>query len=137
MSDSQATKTNHEEGQGLLEFTLIFFLLVMVIFATIDFARLFFSYATISNAAREGARYGIVHPGDPSDPSDPRNQAIIGTAESKMVVIGGTSSVQLTYPDGCADPTCPIRVSITANMDVMTPILPSVTLASTSTMHIE
>jgi Flp pilus assembly protein TadG len=55
---------SHQRGQTLVEFALIlpaFLLLAVVIF---DFGRAVYYYSTIHNAAREGARYGIVHPND-------------------------------------------------------------------------
>jgi len=51
-------------GQSLVEFALIlpaFVLLTIVIF---DLGRGIYYYSSIHNAAREGARYGIIHPDD-------------------------------------------------------------------------
>ena len=53
-----------ERGQGLLEFALVVVFLLLTMFGIIDFARVFFGYATMSNGVREGARYAIVHPDD-------------------------------------------------------------------------
>ena len=43
-------------GQALVEFGLIAPLFMLIIFASIDFARLAYTYAAISAAARDGAR---------------------------------------------------------------------------------
>ncbi len=43
-------------GQSMAEFTLVAPLLFLVIFATIDFARLVYAYSAITSASREGAR---------------------------------------------------------------------------------
>jgi hypothetical protein len=48
-------------GQALVEFALVVPLLLLLTFALVDFARGIFIYSVISNAAREGARYAIVH----------------------------------------------------------------------------
>ena len=51
-----------QRGQSLVEFALIipiFLLLAVVIF---DLGRGVYYYSAIHNAAREGARYGVVHP---------------------------------------------------------------------------
>jgi Flp pilus assembly protein TadG len=51
-------------GQTLVEFALIlpvFMFLVVVIF---DFGRVIYYYNAIHNAAREGARYGVIHPSE-------------------------------------------------------------------------
>ena len=55
-----------ERGQGLLEFALVVVFLLIVMFGIIDFARIFFGYATMSNGVREGAHYAVVHPVDPT-----------------------------------------------------------------------
>ena len=42
----------------MVEFALVLPILLLVMFAIIEFGRLFFSYAMVSAASREGARYG-------------------------------------------------------------------------------
>jgi Flp pilus assembly protein TadG len=51
-----------ERGQDLVEFALVFPILILLILGIIEFAILILDYNTVSNAAREGARYAIVHP---------------------------------------------------------------------------
>jgi Flp pilus assembly protein TadG len=41
-----------------VELALVSFLLILLVIAVIDFARAFNSYVVITNASREGARYG-------------------------------------------------------------------------------
>ena len=53
----------HQKGQTTVEFALVVGLLLILLFGIIDFSRLLFAYATMSNGVREGARYGIIHPG--------------------------------------------------------------------------
>lgn len=48
-------------GQDLVEFALILPLLLMLTFGIVDLARVVMTYNTLSNAAREGTRYGIIH----------------------------------------------------------------------------
>jgi len=50
----------HEAGQDLIEYALILPLLLALILSIIDFSLLIFDYNTIANAAREGARTGII-----------------------------------------------------------------------------
>ena len=60
-----------EKGQDLVEFALIASLLFLLIFGIIDLGIVVWNYNTIANAAREGARYGIIAShvdcGDPAD----------------------------------------------------------------------
>lgn len=51
-------------AQGLVEFALLLPVLLMIILGTIEFGRILFIYTNINNAAREGTRYGMVHPKD-------------------------------------------------------------------------
>ena len=136
-----------ERGQGLLEFALVISFLVITMFGIIDFARVFFGYATMSNGVREGARYAIVHP-------DSR-AAIEAAALDMMLVIGSSVDINVTFPetdrDGnayrdlggepCSETNrgsrCPVVVSATSEFDVWTPVIPSFTMAAQATMHIE
>ncbi len=56
-------KRKHK-GQGLVEFALILPVMLLIIIGIIEFARIFLIYASVSNAAREGTRYGMVSPRD-------------------------------------------------------------------------
>ena len=136
-----------ERGQGLLEFALVVVFLVMTLFAIIDFARVFFGYATMSNGVREGARYAVVHPESKA--------AVEAAAREMMLVIGSPVDVDVEFPalDGDGDPyldlgdepcgethrgvRCPVVVTATTEFDVWTPIIPSFTMEAYATMHIE
>jgi hypothetical protein len=48
-------------GQDLVEFALIIPILMLFIYGIIDLARVFQSLIVINNAAREGARYGMLY----------------------------------------------------------------------------
>jgi Flp pilus assembly protein TadG len=49
-------------GQSMVEFALILPLMVLIIAGIFDLGRAFFASITITNAAREGARYGTLNP---------------------------------------------------------------------------
>lgn len=49
-----------ERGQSLVEMALTLPILLMVLLAIFDFGRMLFLYSEVSNAAREGARWGSV-----------------------------------------------------------------------------
>jgi len=135
--DKKRKKTEGEEGQALLEFALVATFLLLVLFGIVDFARLFFAYATMSNGTREGARYGIVHPGDDTD--------IEQRTRDMLVLIGGEATVTINYPGrddgshaGCTDPhRCRIQVIANTTLDVWTPVLPAIPIEARATMHFE
>ena len=55
LAPSRAARPS-ERGQALVEAALTFPLLFLIFFGIIEFSLVIFSYNTISNAAREGAR---------------------------------------------------------------------------------
>lgn len=125
-----------EQGQALLEFALVILILLLLVFGIIDFSRLFFGYATMSNGVREGARYATVHPKD--------DAGIMQAARAMMVVIGAPVDVQVSFPDtdnkgnpNCRQRRCAVVVTATSNFPVWTPVLPNVRVEAKATMHIE
>jgi Flp pilus assembly protein TadG len=109
-----------QRGQSLVEFALvlpIFLLLAVVIF---DLGRGVYYYSAIHNAAREGARYGVVHP-NLSDYDDIKTKAInyaigLGLNQTNVSVGNGpvepvndfdnpTIQVIVSY---CFDPATPL-----------------------------
>ncbi len=54
----ERTRAHHEEGQGLLEMALTLPILLLLVVAVVDFGRAFDALIVLTNAVREGARYG-------------------------------------------------------------------------------
>ena len=60
-------KLKNNDGAGLVEFALIALLLFSVLFGIIETGFLLYNQQIITNAGREGARFGIVaRPDDPN-----------------------------------------------------------------------
>jgi Flp pilus assembly protein TadG len=55
------TKRSQIRGQALIEFALVIPLFLLLVVAIFDLGRAVFSYNTLTNAAREGARLAIVN----------------------------------------------------------------------------
>jgi hypothetical protein len=53
-----------EEGQAAFEFVLILPFFVLFLLLLVDFGIMMYEYVSVSNAVREGARYGAVNCGD-------------------------------------------------------------------------
>lgn len=60
--------TADQGGQQMIEFTLTFIMLVVLLMALLLIGWTFFSYTSIASAAREGARHLMAHPTVPRDP---------------------------------------------------------------------
>ena len=56
----RARRKNGEKGQALAEFALLVPIFLILLFAIVDFGMGFYSWISITNAAREGARLGAV-----------------------------------------------------------------------------
>ena len=134
-ADGDVRESRGSQGQALVEFALVAILLFLLLFGIIDFSRLFFAYATMSNGVREGARYGIVHHGD--------DAGIEQQARAMMLVIGGDATITINYPDAGSRPdpfcrhVCRIEVVATSDFPVWTPFIPNVQIEARSTMHFE
>ncbi len=120
MNKSFAAKKN-QSGQNLVEFALILPLLVMIIFGTLDLGRAFFATITITNAAREGARYGILHPDDPTG----MRSAVIDEATNSGFDLGdiSVSTINITCTDVASPAGCdrnqPVTVEITYQFELL------------------
>jgi len=136
LGDCQRRSPQGERGQALLEFSMVIGILLLLLFGIIDFSRLFFGYATMSNGVREGARYAIVHSDD--------DAGIEAAARAMMVVIGAPVTVSVTFPDtdddgdpNCRGTRCRVVVTATSDFPVWTPVLPNIPMVAEATMHIE
>jgi len=110
-------------AQDLIEFALVFPVLMLLLFGVIDFGRIFHVLIAISNAAREGARYGVIYGIDRSGGVYTINESVIDAA---AIQEAGNFNLQLTADQ--VTPSCPsscgaglpLRVVVT---DSLTPIM--------------
>jgi Flp pilus assembly protein TadG len=119
-------------GQALVEFALVAPLFFLMLFAIIDFGRYVYYVQILNNAAREGARYAIVHgalslapTGPPDDPSGAavkdvvRRYAtgVIGMEDAAVLDIAATWD-----PDNTRDN--PVTVAVTYQFRSVMPLVP-------------
>lgn len=79
-------KRKKQKGQGLVEFALMLPILLLVILGTIEFGRIFLIYATVSNGAREGSRYGMVNPADTGGIIERVNRTMVMTLPENLTI---------------------------------------------------
>ena len=89
-----------QRGAQLVEMALVLFLLLMLLGGVVDVGRAFNKYIIITNAAREGARYGSHFPADDvgirKAARDEAAQAGVDLADSNVIIsrLGGIASGQ-------------------------------------------
>ena len=116
-----------EKGQALVEFALVLPLLLALLCGIIDFGWLYYNQITLNNAAREGARYAVIH----YDPSEDWKDA----AETRMLTsMAGVSSAAAIVSDPVAQQ---ITASVTATPRILTGITSTILGKQTLELHAE
>jgi len=100
-----------ESGQSLVETSFMMLVIFMVIFWVIEMCGMMYTYATIANAAEEGARYGATKSGVVANDTriKTRVQNFAGTSLHDVSHI----SVTVSLPDGSSTPPNRVRVTVT------------------------
>ena len=120
------------DGQSLVEFALVIPILLIMLMIAMDFGRMFFSYVQLTNAAREGANYAILHP---QDTAGIQGRALQETNAQSQAGEGSPTVTVACSPGTCADastsnPTGPqntVTVTVTRPFSFLTPVVGSLT----------
>ncbi len=141
---------NHENenGQSLVEMALITPILILLLIGAADLGRAFYAYTAITNAAREGARYGASYP---SNSSGIVTRVQNEVANSQLSIPNGNiTSGCNTYTSGSYTKGSSVSCSAAVNGDFITVNISypfnlvtsyifkvgTITLSSTATMAI-
>jgi len=110
-----------ETGSMLLEFCLSVWTLVLVVFLIFEFCMTVYTYSVLSDAAREGVRYAVVHGTNNSACSGP-STGCDSTGSSVTAVVNSYAAVSFhdisgmtvtpSWPDGTSKPSSRVVVSI-------------------------
>lgn len=119
-----------QAGQSLAEFAVILLVLMLIVFGIVDLSRAVYIQSVVANAAREGARYGIVHPGDMG-----------GIRAAVLNLAAGVDPSQLTIGLSAPD-SRHVRVQVSYPFRPVTPLIGQfmpggITLSSSSVMRRE
>ena len=118
-------------GQGLVEFSVIAFLTVIMLLFVVEMGRIVLISTTVANAARAGVRYAIVHgstraAGAPlNSASGPAsNPAQVLTVISNFASAGPLTTsllvVNVTYPGGSNAPGQAVNITVVYPYDPLT-----------------
>jgi Flp pilus assembly protein TadG len=118
------------KGQTMMEFALVAPLFFFLVFAVIDFGRMFFTQMNVQNAVQEAGRFASTgnHLPDPNNPGQTmsRVDSIIATAE-QAAYGANISSVQISSLQGgqgsAGGPGDVVTVSVTTSLQLMTPMV--------------
>jgi Flp pilus assembly protein TadG len=116
-----------ERGQDAVEFAIMLPLLLLVMLGVADFGRVMYSAITITNAAREGARFHSLNPANAAGTFE----AVVAEAAGSGIDLsaaGGKAEITISCPDAAAGVTncprgTPVRVQVTYTFDLMSTAL--------------
>lgn len=113
-------------GQALVEFAIVIPIFILIVVGIFDFGRVVWATSAVTNAAREAARYAIVHGGSPDNacpvgppgqetrvpaaspdcpyPS-PSKESIREVVQDFAIAGGSPIVVTVCYGDGCSGDT--------------------------------
>jgi len=121
----RSSKITRQSGQDLVEFAIVLPLLLLILFGVADLGRLFHATVAITNAAREGARFGSLYRNNIPIGTYPCNEPIetlpevifASCAEGRNSGIDiSRITVTATCPQGCSAFE-PLLVTVTYNFD--------------------
>jgi len=106
-------------GQSLAEFAIVLSLLILVLLGVFDLGRVFYSYVVITNAAREGAYYGAMHPA--MYPGEENYDLIVARVISEAQGLGvALEADDVTISAASTDSGTPITVSVQHDFSLIT-----------------
>ncbi len=111
-------------GQALVEFAFASTFFLSIVFGTIDFGRVIFSYAQLHNAVREGARYAKVHCPDTDAEKNAVRDVVIDHTPNLSLNLDPDKFIVETNPEELANPCIPpdewVRVKAEAEFTAVT-----------------
>ena len=123
MKRTDKTRLVTEEfGSILIEFALSVWTLFLLTFLIFEFCMTIYTYSVLSNAAREGVRYAIVHGTDSGSCSGPSSGCGDTGGNNVKTVVRGYAGVSFhdlsgmtvtpSWPDGTSTPSSRVKVTI-------------------------
>jgi Flp pilus assembly protein TadG len=130
-------------GSSLVEFSLVAFMFIIVLFGVVEMGRMILVYTTLANAAHAGTRYAIVHGADqtvsPMGPGNPctctQIQTVVKNYASAGLLDVNNLTVTVSYPNGSNIAGSPVNVTASYTYDPLVgyfSAMLSTTMGSTS-----
>lgn len=159
MSCRSTGPSRRSRGQALVEFAFVVPIFLLLLFGIIEFGRYVYTVQILNNAAREGARYAIVHGSESLNPTGPMPGGAPGSdiaGEAVKAVVRrfavGVVGANISFPpvdcvNGETSGPCwvpnnqrgnAVTVTVRATFNALIPIvpLPPITIDGASTLVI-
>ena len=128
-----------ERGSATIEFALALPILMMIVFGAVEFGLSLHRQQVITDAAREGARYGIVM--STPRPSGSEIMSVVNNYLSTAGWDANAASVTVTGAGGASGNDLTVRVDYPSSMAMLSKLVPgvpaSITLRSVTVMKLE
>lgn len=108
-----------KKGQSLVELALVLPILLLLLLGFLDLGRAYYYEVAITNAAREGARYGALFPKD--DPGI--RDTVVRAVQPYITVQNDANHIEISPPVGQRDPQSPLEVRIKYEFNLKTGLL--------------
>lgn len=121
-------------GQAILELALVLPVLLLLVFGIVEFGRIFHAYLVVTQAAREGARVGVVG-GTDADIEEAVRQVAASLDQNQLKIeIEPTESLRVRGES--------LRVKVSYSVNLVVPIIAGVVpnpfpLSVSATMRVE
>ena len=122
------TRFSRTDGTSLLEFAFVVLMFMTLVFAVVDFARLFYAEVTLQNAVRQAGRYAVTgnHQTNSQGTQMSRVASIMQVAQQAAIGLD-TSNIQISSLVGgsgsAGGPQDTCIISVTGNVKLLTPVI--------------
>jgi Flp pilus assembly protein TadG len=121
------------KGQSMVEFAIVAPIFLLLVFAVMEYGRIFFVQMNVQQAVHDAGRFASTgnHLSDPNNPGSnlSRVQSIIQTIQNEAVAVPGVnpSDLKISSVNGGAGsaggPSDVVTVSLTTNLPLATPLI--------------
>ena len=135
-------RAHRMQGAAIVEFSLIFPILLLTIFGVVEFCIALYDKAVITNAAREAARYGVAFT-SPARTNSQVQGVATSYCQNRLVTFGSAANCTVASVTPCAGSGNPLTVTVSysftglALAKALAPFTGSISLNSQTTMLCE
>jgi Flp pilus assembly protein TadG len=93
-----------QQGQAAVEFALVVVSLVILLISMLEMTMFIYTYVALTNAAKEGVRYAVVHGASAASPSGPGSSTNVVSKVQSFANASlhslSSDNISVTYPNG-------------------------------------